>query len=138
MITNQPVIARNKCTLEELEQIHNKMETELGERGAYLDTIKFCPHHPDSGYPEERREYKIKCNCRKPATGLIEEAVREFNIEKTDSYMIGDTTTDIQTGINAGLKTILVQTGENGKDGKYQVAADLTAPDLLAAIQRIE
>ena len=138
VITNQPVIARNKCTLEELEQIHNKMETELGERGAYLDTIKFCPHHPDSGYPEERREYKIKCNCRKPATGLIEEAVREFNIEKTDSYMIGDTTTDIQTGINAGLKTILVQTEENGKDGKYQVAADLTAPDLLAAIQRIE
>lgn len=138
VITNQPVIARNLCTLKELEQIHNRLETILGEQGAYVDAIKFCPHHPDKGYPEERREYKISCHCRKPEIGLIEQAAEEFHIDLSNSYMIGDTTTDIRTGKNAGLRTILVQTGVAGKDGKYPDLPDQVARNLMEAVEMVE
>ncbi len=137
VITNQPVVARNLCSLAGLEQIHNKLETLLGEKGAYLDGIRFCPHHPDRGYPGERSEYKVRCRCRKPEPGLIWEAAQEFSIDLSSSYMIGDTTTDIQTGINAGVKTVLLGTGEAGKDGKYPAAPDFRADNLLMAVQAI-
>lgn len=71
IVTNQPVIARGDCTMAVLNEIHNKLETILGQDGAYIDEIYYCPHHPDSGYLGERPEYKIKCNCRKPKTGMI-------------------------------------------------------------------
>jgi len=69
IVTNQPVIARNLCSIEELDYIHKKLETLLGKNHAYIDAIYYCPHHPDGGYPEERKEYKIVCNCRKPNRG---------------------------------------------------------------------
>ncbi len=68
LITNQPVIARGECTLEELAVINQKLESLLAhEAGAHLDAIYFCPHHPDAGIKGERPEYKIRCQCRKPA-----------------------------------------------------------------------
>lgn len=137
VITNQPVIARGDCGEEELRNIHNKMETLLGEHGAYIDAIFYCPHHPDDGYPGERKEYKIKCNCRKPETGLVDKAVEKFNIDVSKSYMIGDTTRDVMTGINAGMRTILLHTGESGKDKKYDVKADKEADTLLEAVRLI-
>ena len=66
VVTNQPVIARGEVTVDELQEIHNKMETLLGEHGAFVDKIYFCPHHPDSGFEGEIKELKIKCKCRKP------------------------------------------------------------------------
>ena len=66
VVTNQPVIARGEVSLEELDNIHNKMETLLGESGAYVDAIYYCPHHPDKGFEGERPEYKKVCDCRKP------------------------------------------------------------------------
>lgn len=135
VITNQPVIARNLCSLEELDYIHKKLDTLLGKKGAYIDSIKFCPHHPDKGYPEERKEYKIDCECRKPGIGLIEQAVKEFHIDLSQSFMIGDTTVDIKTGQNAGIKTIMLKTGEAGSDGRYDVKPDFTACDLLEAVK---
>lgn len=132
--TNQPVIARGECSYEELEQIHRKMETELGKRGAYLDDIFFCPHHPHKGYPGEVSELKIDCDCRKPKIGMLKQAAKKYNIDLGSSWYIGDTTTDIQTGKNAGMRTILVQTGEGGKDGKYVVEPNYVAKDLLEAI----
>lgn len=104
VVTNQPVIARNLCTLEELDRIHMRMETLLGQEHAYINALYFCPHHPDSGYPEERKEYKIKCNCRKPAPGMLLRAADEWNIDLANSYMIGDSDRDIQAGMNAGVK----------------------------------
>lgn len=68
--TNQPVIARGEVSFEELEEIHNKMETLLGKEGAYLDAIYYCPHHPHKGYEGERPELKIECDCRKPKPGM--------------------------------------------------------------------
>lgn len=137
VITNQPVIARGLCTIEELDEIHKRLETLLGKQGAYLDTLYYCPHHPDKGYPEERKEYKIKCDCRKPEIGMIKRAEKEFHIDLEKSWMIGDTTVDIQVGKNAGLKTILLQTGEGGKDHKYQVIPDQVCKNLKAAVDYI-
>ena len=74
----------------------------------------FCPHHPDGGYPEERKEYKIKCDCRKPAPGMLLRAAEEWNIDMAKSYMIGDSDRDIQAGINAGVKPILIETNKAG------------------------
>ncbi len=137
VVTNQPVVARGRCSIEEVELIHNKLETLLGIQGVYLDDIIFCPHHPDKGFPEENPLYKIECNCRKPKTGMIDNMVLKYNIDIEHSYMVGDTTLDIQTGINAGVKTILVHTGEDGKDGKFEVRADFEAEDLFEAVKII-
>lgn len=104
VVTNQPVIARNLCSLEELDFIHAKLETLLGHERAYINAIYYCPHHPDSGYPEERKEYKIKCKCRKPAPGMLLKAARDWNIDLSQSYMIGDRNSDVQAGENAGCK----------------------------------
>lgn len=137
VITNQPVVARGMCDINTLENIHRKMETLLGEKGAYLDDIIFCPHHPDKGYQGENAEYKIKCTCRKPLTGMIDEMVEKYHIDRIQSYVIGDTTTDIQLGKNAGIRTVLVHTGQAGTDGKYDVYADMEAEDMLEAVRKI-
>lgn len=137
LVTNQPVVARGLCSVDELDVIHRKLETVLGERHVYLDDIYFCPHHPDKGYPEENPAYKIPCSCRKPATGLIEQAAATYNIDLAQSYFVGDTTVDVQTGLNAGVRTILLATGEAGSDGKHDVSPDFEADDLLAATKII-
>ena len=137
VITNQPVVARGLCDVEDVENIHKKLSTLLGKEGVYLDDILYCPHHPDKGYPEENPLYKIPCECRKPKIGMIVEAVKRYNIDLSDAWIIGDTTMDIQTGKNAGIKTALVMTGEGGKDRKYDVQPDLVCKDLLEAIDKI-
>jgi D,D-heptose 1,7-bisphosphate phosphatase len=131
VVTNQSVIARNLCTLEELDTIHKKLETDLGRQHAYLDALYFCPHHPDKGYPEERVEYKIECDCRKPKPGLFLQAKKDFNISLNDSWMIGDSERDILAGINAGCQTIGVMTGYGMVTTKVQ--PDFFFADLLEA-----
>ena len=108
VITNQPVIARGEVTVDELNTIHNKMETLLGEKGAYVDAIYYCPHHPHKGYEGEIKELKIDCDCRKPKPGLILQAAKDFNIDLKNSWMIGDSEIDVLAGKNAGCKTALV------------------------------
>ena len=137
VVTNQPVVARGLCQIEDVERIHKKMETLLGREGVYLDDLCYCPHHPDKGYPEENPAYKIPCHCRKPDIGMLEDCVRKYNIDRAVSWVVGDTTVDIQMGKNAGTKTALVLTGDAGKDGKYDVQPDLIAGDLLEAIKEI-
>ena len=104
VVTNQPVIARGDCTWEELQTIHDKMETELGKAGAFVDSIYICPHHPDKGFEGERPEYKYDCECRKPKPGLIIKAAADLNIEISESYMLGDSENDLNAGIAAGCK----------------------------------
>lgn len=104
VVTNQPVIARGEVTWEELNEIHKKMATLLGKEGAYVDGIYICPHHPDKGFEGERPEYKIDCDCRKPKPGLLLQAAKNFNIDLSESYMIGDSRRDVEAGENAGVK----------------------------------
>ena len=108
VVTNQPVIARGEVSFNELEEIHNKMETLLGKEGAYLDAIYYCPHHPHKGYEGERPELKIDCDCRKPKPGMLLKAAEDFNIDLSQSWMIGDGQNDVVAGINAGCKTVLI------------------------------
>lgn len=108
VITNQPVIARGECSVQELEEIHNKLETLLGKEGAYIDALYYCPHHPDKGFEGERPEYKIECDCRKPKPGMLLKAAEDYNIDLSQSIMIGDGKNDMEAGKAAGCQTILV------------------------------
>lgn len=111
VVTNQPVIARGEVSWEELHEIHRKMETLLGKDGAYIDGIYICPHHPDKGFEGERPEYKIDCDCRKPKSGLLLQAANDFNIDLSQSIMIGDSERDVEAGRNAGcFETIMIKT----------------------------
>lgn len=137
VITNQPVIARGECSFEELHNIHNKLKTLLGEKGAFVDDIFYCPHHPDKGFDGEVPELKFDCECRKPKTGMIEEAVKKYNINLSKSYMVGDSTMDLETARNAGIKSVLVNTGFAGNDGKYDRSCDIEADNLFDAVEKI-
>ncbi len=137
VVTNQPVIAKGWCSESELQKIHNKLESLLGQAHAFLDRIYFCPHHPEKGFLGERTELKIDCNCRKPKTGMIERAVAELNIDLAQSWFIGDTTTDIQTAKNAGIKSILLRTGYGGTDAKHASQPDFVRDNLLDAVKFI-
>lgn len=137
VITNQPVIARGECSFEELHNIHNKLKTLLGEKGAFVDDIFYCPHHPDKGFEGEVPELKFDCECRKPKTGMIDEAVKKYNIDLSKSYMVGDSTMDLETARNAGIKSVLVNTGFAGNDGKYDRSCDIEAKNLFDAVEKI-
>lgn len=112
VITNQPAAAKGKTTLGKLYEINNRLRDILAEKDIYLDDILICPHHPvGSRYCKERFLIK-KCMCRKPKPGLINTAVKKFNIDLDKSYMVGDSYTDIQAGKSAGLKSVFI--------GKYK------------------
>jgi len=121
VITNQPVIARGLLTEEGLDEIHRKMETELGNKRAKIDKIYYCPHHPDKGFNGEIPELKIICDCRKPNIGMIKKAVEDLNIDLKRSFFIGDATRDANTAENAGIEFIGVATGYGCQDGKYKI-----------------
>lgn len=135
VVTNQPVIAKGWCDEAELQRIHNKLETLLGLEHAFLDRIYYCPHHPDSGFAGERAELKVRCDCRKPGIGLVQRAVADLNIDLGQSWLIGDTTTDLETARRAGLRSILVGTGAGGRDGRHEVRPDHVASDLAEAVK---
>jgi len=135
-VTNQPVIARGDITLDELAQIHMKMEVELGKAGAYLDDIYFCPHHPDKGFDGEVPELKIACDCRKPMPGMMLKAIDEYNIDKKKSWLIGDHDRDIIAGHSAGLKTVFMDQNLERKEG-HEYIGNLVHTDLLIACQEI-
>lgn len=137
VITNQPVIAKGFCSAEDVQSVHKRLESLLGREHAFLDRIYVCPHHPEKGFPGERAELKIACDCRKPNPGLIRQAAQDLNIDLQQSWLIGDTTTDVQTARNAGLKNILVRTGYGGKDGKFSATPDLVCDNLTQAVTHI-
>lgn len=111
VVTNQPVIARGEVSIDELEEIHNKMETLLGQQGAYVDDVLYCPHHPHKGYEGERVEYKIDCTCRKPKPGMLLSAAEKFNIDLSKSWMVGDGENDVEAGRNAGCHVMRIEAG---------------------------
>ena len=134
VITNQPVVARGDVTFEELDLIHKRLETLLGRSGAYIDDLYYCPHHPDKGFEGEVKELKINCDCRKPKIGMLLKAAKEHNIDLSESIVIGDSSLDIKMAENANMESILVETGEAGLDGKYEINPTHTASDLYDAV----
>jgi histidinol-phosphate phosphatase family protein len=137
VVTNQPVVARGEITIEGLAQVNARLESQLGVDGAFIDGMYFCPHHPDSGFPGEVPELKGPCLCRKPQPGLIDQACRDLSIDRRNSWMIGDTTADIEAGRRAGTRTILLRTGYAGTDAKHAIRPDYICPDMPDAVQWI-
>lgn len=134
VISNQPGIAKGKCDRATLERLTALMRAELRARGARLDGIYYCRHHPDAVVPELRRH----CQCRKPKPGLLLRAAREHAIDLTASYMVGDKAKDIEAGLGAGCMTILLQQNSNNAELAPEVCQPhWMAADLLAAVSRL-
>ena len=137
VMTNQSGIARGMLTEEDLSAIHKKLSDDLEKEGASLDAIYYCPHHPDYGGPK----YQKDCDCRKPRTGMITRAVKEFGIDPKASFVVGDRMIDIQTAINAGARSVLVLTGYGREElelcRRNGVPVDHVADDLAGAVRHI-
>jgi D-glycero-D-manno-heptose 1,7-bisphosphate phosphatase len=138
VVTNQSGVARGYFPESLIHQVHQKMKKLLESEEAHLDGIYYCPHHPDIGVPP----YRQKCRCRKPATGMIEAAMKEFALDLSQSYMVGDRGVDIEFAHHIGAKAILVLTGYGKGEWEYsgaqwKVKPDHVAQDLLEAVQWI-
>ncbi|MGL4676070.1 MAG: HAD-IIIA family hydrolase [Brevinema sp.] len=131
VVTNQPMIAKGFLSFEEYTQIQKKMDTLLGDEGAYLNKTYYCPHHPEKGFEGERPELKIDCACRKPKAGLLLQAQKELNIDFQSSWMIGDHERDIEAGKAVQCQTILIA------PEKVNTKADVISTDLQSAINYI-
>lgn len=126
IITDQSGIGRGYYTEEDYKNLTKYMVKEFEKSSIKIDGIYYCPHSPESS-----------CSCRKPEIGMIKKAKEDFNIDLKKSYFIGDRTSDIQCGHNAGCKTILVKTGNAGEDGRYSMRPDFVADDLYEAVNLI-
>ncbi|MGL4388946.1 MAG: HAD-IIIA family hydrolase [Brevinema sp.] len=131
VVTNQPMIAKGFLTFEEYSMIHKKMDTLLGNKGAYVHHTYYCPHHPEKGFDGEITELKIDCECRKPKPGMLLQAQKEFNIDLSKSWMIGDHERDIEAGKLAGCQTILISSES------LDTVADYCYSDLYSVIEFI-
>ena len=140
IVTNQPNISKGFCTFKDLENIHNKMKKLLYKYGAKVDEIYVCPHHPEKGFEGEITELKFDCKCRKPKPGLLLQAIKEQGINPKDSWMIGDSDSDIIAGKSAGCRTVFLTKG-GGSGAKHEinlkVKPDKKFKDLREAIEFI-
>lgn len=132
--TNQSVVARGLCTQNTLRAIHTALKERLEARGAHLDDIYYCPHHPNANLAA----YRKTCPSRKPGIGMLIKARHKFGIDLASSFFIGDRTIDIQTGKNAHCTTIIVATGYGGSDSEFDVKPDHKVRDLKEASLLIE
>ncbi|MCK5551893.1 MAG: HAD-IIIA family hydrolase, partial [Deltaproteobacteria bacterium] len=138
VMTNQSGVARGMFPESLVEEVHRRMEDMLRADGAYIDGIYYCPHHPDFGPVQ----YRKRCHCRKPATGMIERACNDLGIDPTRSYMIGDRIIDVDFGHKIGTKGILVLTGYGKgelayRDGQWREKPSFIARDLYNAVRWI-
>lgn len=130
IVTNQPVVSRGIITPADVDRIHEALLERLAKQGARIDAVYFCPHHPDS----KLLEYGIVCECRKPAPGMIFQAVKEHGLDLAQSFLIGDSTRDIAAANRAGVRMVLVRTGHGGKDQwQFKGQPDFVARNLSAA-----
>ena len=138
IITNQSGIARGLLSEQQLSDIHSHLLEILRTHQATIDAVFYCPHHPEMGAAPYRRE----CDCRKPRTGMLVRAAAEFNVDLTQSFVIGDRMFDIQAGNNAGCTSILVLSGYGKEEldlcRKNNVPIGHVANNLYAAMQFIK
>lgn len=137
LITNQPVIARGECTVEELTAVHDKLARLLAEAGAHLDAIYYCPHHPDRGVEGERSELKIACDCRKPAPGMLAAAAHDLKIDIGRSWMIGDSERDLGAAAAFGIRAALVASNQQAFKETIVSHYALRAHSVKEAVQQI-
>jgi D-glycero-D-manno-heptose 1,7-bisphosphate phosphatase len=133
LTTNQSGIARGLLTEGDLANIHSLLERRLARRGAALDAIYYCPHHPEAATPEYRR----RCRCRKPGAGMLLRAAKDLDLDLAASFAVGDSTRDLEAGRRAACRTVLVRTGygrTTEENGTEAAGADCIADDLSEAV----
>ena len=115
IVSNQSGVARGYHPIGLVDEVHDHMRALLEKEGAFVDGIYFCPHYEKGSVPE----YSIRCDCRKPRTGLIEKAGKAFQIDMDNSYVVGDRYSDIELALRSDMKGILVTTGYGQGDLDY-------------------
>ncbi len=128
VVTNQSGLARGYFPAALLEAVHEKMFRQLAEAGAHIDGLYLCPHHPEA----KEARYRQACDCRKPKTGMLEQAARELGLDLPRSYVIGDRWSDLRCGDAVGASTILVRTGYGRGDACYIGPTQTVQPDFIA------
>jgi D-glycero-D-manno-heptose 1,7-bisphosphate phosphatase len=132
VVSNQPGVAKAKCSAPFLEELNERMQAGLAASGAHLDAIYYCMHHPEAVVPEFRQV----CQCRKPRPGLLLAAADDLQIDLTSSYIIGDSLKDVDAGLAAGCTPILIR-HRSRKGDRSTVNATRTATSLLAAAKQL-
>ena len=131
VVSNQSGVARGYYLEDDVNIFNDGMKQLLAKENAYVDTIYYCPHHPDA----KVERYKIQCDCRKPKPGMLIRAIKEFNIDIKSSVLVGDKWSDIETGHAAGCKSVLVLTGHGAQENATKLGkADYIAKDLYDAL----
>lgn len=139
VVTNQSGVARGYFDEKLVQILHKQLTDQVRNGGGKIDRIYYCPHHPTEGIGA----YRVDCACRKPRSGMIDMAIKEFDIDLKKSYMVGDRYKDIVFGKKLGLKTIMVLTGYGLGEYTYQRKQwteypDIISPNLLEASREIE
>lgn len=115
VVSNQSGLARGYFPSSLLEEVHTKMERELAAQGAHIDGLYVCPHHPEA----KEEQFRRNCTCRKPETGLLEQAAAELDLDLKRSFMVGDRWSDLKCGARVGATSVLVLTGYGRGDWQY-------------------
>jgi D-glycero-D-manno-heptose 1,7-bisphosphate phosphatase len=123
--TNQSGVGRGLMTLAQLNTVHARMQAEAAQYGAALDAVLFCPHAPDDG-----------CRCRKPAPGLIQDALARSGIAANETLLVGDDQRDLDAAARAGIRAALVRTGKGRKTEALLKDADVPTYDDLPQLAR--
>jgi D-glycero-D-manno-heptose 1,7-bisphosphate phosphatase len=132
--SNQAGVARGYYREEDTLLFNQALKEKIAKKGAHIDAIYYCPHHPEATI----ERYRVDCNCRKPKPGMLARAEKELNVDLKQSFIIGDKLSDIQTGKGAGCKTIMVRTGHGADELKSsQFECNYIADDLYDAVAHI-
>ena len=133
IISNQSGVARGYYEEKQISVFNDALLKEIRKKGGDIDAIYYCPHHPDAVI----EKYKINCSCRKPKPGMILEAAKTFDIDLTSSFFVGDKATDVETGRKAGVRSILVLSGQGIDEvSKVKPGDCLIAEDLYEAVTK--
>ena len=132
LITNQPAVAKGIISLNKLKRDFKKLDTILGLKNVYFDRVYYCPHHPEKGFKGENKKYKINCNCRKPKNGMFTKAIKDLNIDKKKSFMLGDSVSDLFASKKTNIKFIKI-----GKEKFPKEIKNLNKKNLLDAVNYI-
>jgi D-glycero-D-manno-heptose 1,7-bisphosphate phosphatase len=138
VVTNQSGLARGYFPPVLLDAVHAQMEQELAAQDAHIDGLYICPHHPEA----KEEQFRKVCTCRKPQTGLLEQAAAELELDLTRSFMVGDRWSDLKCGNRVGATSVLVLTGYGRGDLEYigpeqEIQPDKIAEDLSEAVDWI-
>lgn len=129
VVTNQSGVARGMLLEEVLRKMNERLIVETG-----VDAVYYCPHHPQGSI----EKYRMRCDCRKPNTGMIAKAMKDFPIRMEGSYVVGDRASDIQMGKKAGMKTVLLESGYGMARLEADVTPDYIRQDLREVLQLLE